>query len=73
MNEIDAFENFKFNVGDLVAHVSGSYQAEKGIVIERALVQSEYGFFRWYSVAFGSHTNAITTEMELKPYSLART
>lgn len=66
MNELAAFEKFKFNVGDLVAHVSGDYDANKGIVLERALVQSEYGFFRWYAVAFGIQPNVIVTEAELK-------
>lgn len=70
--ELAAFESFKFNVGEIVTHVTSSYGTEKGIVLERALVQSEYGFFRWYSVAFSTQPNVIVTEAELRPYQSTR-
>lgn len=72
MDELAPFEKFKFNVGDLVSHVSDDYQAMKGMVLERALVQTEYGFYRWYSVAFGAQPNVGVTEAELKPHHATR-
>lgn len=69
MNELDAFEKFKFNLGDLVAHVSDEPGDDppRGIITSRALIQSPYGLAREYVVSFRASEVAVL-EMELKAY-----
>lgn len=69
MNEIASFEGFKFNIGDLVVHVSDDHDdsPSKGIITRRALVQDVRGVAREYVVSFRTSEVAVQ-EMELALY-----
>lgn len=68
MNELAAFENFKFNIGDLVVHISDDPpDRPKGIIIERTSVQTSGGFLRGYRISFRV-SEVIAEEIELLPW-----
>jgi len=67
-SEISAFENFKFNIGDMVIHVTDDkHNAQRGIIVSRSLVQFTGGTERQYCVSFRA-SDAIAEEIELELY-----
>lgn len=65
--EIQAFENFKFRIGDLVIRVTGGQHGDKGIVVARALQETTAGVRRGYTVAFEELiSNVAYEEIELE-------
>lgn len=66
-NEISAFEDFKFKIGDIVLRVTDCND-DKGIVVGRELYETAAGTCRGYIVAFDSMVcNERFNEIELKP------
>lgn len=65
-NEITAFEEFRFKIGDIVLRVTDNGDNDKGIIVGRSLIEFTAGTNRSYAVAFDSaRCNQHFEEIEL--------
>ncbi len=62
----DAFKDFKFNIGDLVAHI-GVPDCVAAVITARVLRETPEGVGRWYERG-GQSGNEFAREMELVRY-----
>lgn len=69
-NELNAFEYFRFKLGDIVLRVTDEESKDKGIVVARSLGQCAAGMSRGYTVAFDSvaGTSQDFEEFELRAW-----
>lgn len=66
-NEIAAFEDFKFKIGDVVQLITDKANGEVwcGMVLERALFEDSRGAYRMYFIS-NSESSGLRTEIELE-------
>ena len=71
--DIDAFEGFKFELGDTVVHVTdrACEDTVPGLVLERLLIQTTAGIQRRYVVSFRA-AETTAEEMELAKWFTSR-
>lgn len=69
-SEINAFENFRFKIGDIVAHVADGSHGARLMITERVLVETSGGLHRRYAVS-GSEIAGIASEIELRLVSVS--
>lgn len=68
INLLDAFEPFKFQMGDGVAHKSTPL-SPVGVVVQRLIIQTDCGFSYRYMVGGSMGESAEFLESELLPMS----
>lgn len=66
-NEIAAFEDFKFNIGDVVQLITDKADGETwcGMILERGLFEDNRGTYRVYFIS-NSESCGLRTEIELE-------
>lgn len=68
MEKINAFEDFQFNIGDLVRHVADTRptEAARYVVVERKLVETTTGTERRYELTGVGIGSFEVREMEMR-------